>query len=96
MLLFTCYCFCTLQVLYVYCMYLYKINTYIIDNNTTLSNLQFLIEKDTNISVNQQILTDYYGNILLNDIPVLAQINVRIIITQYIKCFYNLKMISLI
>ncbi|KAL2714352.1 inhibitor of nuclear factor kappa-B kinase subunit alpha-like isoform X1 [Vespula squamosa] len=63
------------KVLYVYCMYLYKINTYVIDNKTTLSNLQFLIEKDTNISVNQQILTDYYGNILLNDIPVLAQIN---------------------
>ncbi|XP_043678014.1 inhibitor of nuclear factor kappa-B kinase subunit alpha-like isoform X2 [Vespula pensylvanica] len=63
------------KVLYVYCMYLYKINTYIIDNNTTLSNLQFLIEKDTNISINQQILTDYYGNILLNDIPIFAQIN---------------------
>ncbi|XP_046829941.1 inhibitor of nuclear factor kappa-B kinase subunit alpha-like isoform X2 [Vespa crabro] len=63
------------KVLYVYCMYLYKINTYVIDNNTTLSNLQFLIEKDTNISVNHQILTDYYGNILLNDTPVLAQIN---------------------
>ncbi|KAF7387004.1 hypothetical protein HZH66_011456 [Vespula vulgaris] len=63
------------KVLYVYCMYLYKINTYIIDSNTTLSNLQFLIEKDTNISINQQILTDYYGNILLNDIPILAQIN---------------------
>lgn len=96
MLLFTCYCFYILQVLYVYCMYLYKINTYIIDSNTTLSNLQFLIEKDTNISINQQILTDYYGNILLNDIPILAQINVRIIITQYIKYFYNLKITSLI
>lgn len=77
-------------------MYLYKVNTYVIDNNTTLLNLQFLIEKDTNISVNQQILTDYYGNILLNSTPVLTQINVCINITQCIKSFYNLKIISLI
>lgn len=68
-------------------MYLYKVNTYVIDNNTTLLNLQFLIERDTNISVNQQILTDYYGNILLNDTSVLAQINVCINITQCIKSF---------
>lgn len=77
-------------------MYLYKVNTYVIDNNTTLLNLQFLIERDTNISVNQQILTDYYGNILLNSTPVLTQINVCINITQCIKSFYNLKIISLI
>lgn len=68
-------------------MYLYKVNTYVIDNNTTLLNLQFLIERDTNISVNQQILTDYYGNILFNDTSVLAQINVCINITQCIKSF---------
>lgn len=59
-------------------MYLYKIFTYVIDNNTTLSKLQLIIEKDVNISINQQILTDYYGNILRDDIPVLAQIDVRI------------------
>lgn len=63
------------KILYVYSMYLYKIFTYIIDNNTTLSKLQLIIEKDVNISVNQQILTDYYGNILRDDVPVLAQID---------------------
>ncbi|XP_043486143.1 inhibitor of nuclear factor kappa-B kinase subunit alpha-like [Polistes fuscatus] len=63
------------KILYVYSMYLYKIFTYVIDNNTTLSKLQLIIEKDVNISINQQILTDYYGNILRDDIPVLAQID---------------------
>ncbi|KAI4484172.1 hypothetical protein M0804_007628 [Polistes exclamans] len=63
------------KILYVYSMYLYKIFTYIIDNNTTLSKLQLIIEKDVNISINQQILTDYYGNILCDDVPVLAQID---------------------
>ncbi|XP_015188074.1 PREDICTED: inhibitor of nuclear factor kappa-B kinase subunit alpha-like isoform X2 [Polistes dominula] len=64
------------KIIYVYSMYLYQIWTYIIDEKTTLSTLQLIIEKDVNISVNRQIiLTDYYGNILRNDVPVLAQID---------------------
>ncbi|KAI4493341.1 hypothetical protein M0802_009401 [Mischocyttarus mexicanus] len=63
------------KVLYVYSMYLYQIITYVIDKNTTLAKLQLIIEKDINISINEQILTDYYGNILRNDVPVLAQID---------------------
>ncbi|KAK2584863.1 hypothetical protein KPH14_002461 [Odynerus spinipes] len=63
------------KIIYVFSASLYKINTYMIDSSTFVQNLQLLIEKDTNIPVNQQILTDYYGNVLLCDTPLLTQLD---------------------
>ncbi|XP_012234251.1 inhibitor of nuclear factor kappa-B kinase subunit beta [Linepithema humile] len=53
------------KILYVFCVPFYKINTYEIDRNTTIKDLQLLIEKDTNIQVNHQVLTDYNGAVLM-------------------------------
>lgn len=56
---------------------MYKINTYEIDSTTTITDLQYMIEKDTDIPINQQTLTDYFGKILIeNQTPLLSQIQV--------------------
>lgn len=39
----------------------YKINTYEIDDTTTIKDLQLLIERDINIKIEQQVLTNYNG-----------------------------------
>lgn len=56
---------------------IYKINSYEIINTTKITDLQYMIEKDTNIPINQQILTDYFGKVLIeNQIPFSLQIQV--------------------
>lgn len=56
-----------MQILYVFCVPLYTIKTYEIDGNTTVKDVQLLIEKDTNIKVEHQILTDYNGTLVLTE-----------------------------
>ncbi|XP_012527846.1 inhibitor of nuclear factor kappa-B kinase subunit beta isoform X2 [Monomorium pharaonis] len=64
------------KMLYVFCLPFYKINTYEIDNITTLRDIKLLIERDTNIKVKDQVLTDYKGAVLTESIASLAsQIN---------------------
>ncbi|XP_029167481.1 inhibitor of nuclear factor kappa-B kinase subunit alpha-like isoform X2 [Nylanderia fulva] len=52
------------KVIYIFCVPFYKINTYEINSVTTIRDLQLLIEKDTNIEVKHQVLTDYNGVLL--------------------------------
>ncbi|XP_077279296.1 inhibitor of nuclear factor kappa B kinase subunit beta [Temnothorax americanus] len=64
------------KILYVFCTPFYKINTYEIDSSTTLRDLRLLIERDTNIEIKHQVLTDYKGAILTESTASLAsQIN---------------------
>ncbi|XP_039310188.1 inhibitor of nuclear factor kappa-B kinase subunit alpha isoform X2 [Solenopsis invicta] len=64
------------KILYVFCLPFYKINMYEIDASTTLKDLRLLIERDTNIEVKHQVLTDYNGAILIESTMSLAsQIN---------------------
>lgn len=59
----------------------YKINTYEIDNVTTIKDLQLLIEKDTNIEVKHQTLTNYNGVMLTESTAsVISQTNVCIFV----------------
>lgn len=59
----------------------YKINTYEIDNATTIRDLQLLIEKDTNIEVKHQTLTNYNGVMLTESTAsVISQIKVCIFV----------------
>ena len=63
------------QIIYVFSASTYKINVYEIDDTTTITDLQSMIEKDTNILMSQQILTDYFGKVLAaNEAPHLSQI----------------------
>lgn len=56
----------------------YKINTYEINSDITIRDLQLLIEKDTNIEVKHQMLTDYNGVLLIESTAsVISQTNVR-------------------
>lgn len=56
---------------------IYKINSYEIVNTAKITDLQYMIEKDTNIPINQQILTNYFGKVLIeNQIPLSLQIQV--------------------
>lgn len=56
---------------------IYKINSYEIVNTAKITDLQYMIEKDTNIPMNQQILTNYFGKVLIeNQIPLSLQIQV--------------------
>lgn len=56
---------------------IYKINSYEIVNTTKITDLQYMIEKDTNIPINQQTLTNYFGKVLIeNQIPLSLQIQV--------------------
>ncbi|XP_070150197.1 inhibitor of nuclear factor kappa-B kinase subunit beta [Polyergus mexicanus] len=52
------------KIVYIFCVPFYKINTYEIDNATAIRDLQLLIEKDTNIEVKHQTLTNYNGIML--------------------------------
>jgi len=62
----------------------YKINTYEIDNATTLRDLQLLIEKDTNIEVKHQMLTNYNGMMLTESTAsIISQTNVCIFVFIY-------------
>ncbi|XP_076766802.1 inhibitor of nuclear factor kappa B kinase subunit beta isoform X2 [Xylocopa sonorina] len=68
------------QIVHVFCTSTYKINAYEITDTTRITDLQCMIAEDTNIPINQQRLTDYFGNILIeNRIPVLSQIKYRIL-----------------
>lgn len=65
------------QVLYVFYMTFYKINTYEVDDTTTIKDLQLLIERDTNIKVKHQVLTSYKGVILTESTAsIISQTNV--------------------
>ncbi|KYN31807.1 Inhibitor of nuclear factor kappa-B kinase subunit beta [Trachymyrmex septentrionalis] len=76
------------KILYVFCLPFYKINTYEIDSNTTLRDLQLLIERDTNIKVEHQVLTDYKGAILIESTMSLAsQINDHVLFLFRNGCY---------
>ncbi|XP_011870457.1 PREDICTED: inhibitor of nuclear factor kappa-B kinase subunit beta-like [Vollenhovia emeryi] len=60
------------KILYVFCLPLYKINAYEVNSTTTLGDLQSLIERDTDIEVKHQVLTDYKGAILIENTASLA------------------------
>ncbi|KYQ48969.1 Inhibitor of nuclear factor kappa-B kinase subunit beta [Trachymyrmex zeteki] len=76
------------KILYVFCLPFYKINTYEIDSNTTLRDLQLLIERDTNIEVKHQVLTDYKGAILIESTMSLAsQINDHVLFLFRNGCY---------
>ncbi|XP_018054562.1 PREDICTED: inhibitor of nuclear factor kappa-B kinase subunit beta-like [Atta colombica] len=76
------------KILYVFCLPFYKINTYEIDSNTTLRDLQLLIEKDTNIEVEHQVLTDYKGVTLIESTMSLAsQINDHVLFLFRNGCY---------
>ncbi|KAF3426930.1 hypothetical protein E2986_09711 [Frieseomelitta varia] len=63
------------QIVYVFAASMYKTNAYEVDSTTKITDLQSMIEKDTNIPLNQQTLTDYFGKVLIeNQIPLLSQI----------------------
>ena len=63
------------QIVHVFVASMYKINTYEIDSTTKITDLQHMIEKDIDIPINQQTLTDYFGKILIeNQAPLLSQI----------------------
>ncbi|CAL7933791.1 unnamed protein product [Xylocopa violacea] len=68
------------QIVHVFCTSTYKINAYEITDTTTITDLQYMIAKNTNIPINEQRLTDYFGKILIeNRIPVLSQIQYQIL-----------------
>ncbi|KZC08202.1 Inhibitor of nuclear factor kappa-B kinase subunit beta [Dufourea novaeangliae] len=63
------------EVVYVFSASTSKLNAYEVSGTTTVTDIQTMIEKDTNISINQQILTNYLGKILIaNETPLLSQI----------------------
>ncbi|CAD1474987.1 unnamed protein product, partial [Heterotrigona itama] len=63
------------QIVYVFAASIYKTNAYEVDSTTKITDLQSMIEKDTNIPINQQTLTDYFGKVLIeNQTPLLSQI----------------------
>ncbi|KOC62820.1 Inhibitor of nuclear factor kappa-B kinase subunit beta [Habropoda laboriosa] len=62
-------------IVYVFSASTYSFNGYEIVDSSSITDLQSMIEKDTNIPVNQQTLTDYFGKILIeNHMPLLSQI----------------------
>lgn len=74
-------CIFCIQIVYIFCVPFYKINTYEIDNATTIRDLQLLIEKDTNIEVKHQTLTNYNGVMLTESTAsVISQIKVCIFV----------------
>ncbi|XP_031848651.1 inhibitor of nuclear factor kappa B kinase subunit beta [Nomia melanderi] len=63
------------QIVHVFSASTYKLNTYEINDITTVTGVQTMIEKDFNIPINQQILTNYFGKILIsNEKPLWSQI----------------------
>ncbi|KYN20429.1 Inhibitor of nuclear factor kappa-B kinase subunit beta [Trachymyrmex cornetzi] len=76
------------KILYVFCLPFYKFNTYEIDSNTTLRDLQLLIERDTNIEVEHQVLTDYKGAILIEStMSLVSQINDHVLFLFRNRCY---------
>lgn len=68
-------------------MSLYKIYTYEINSSTTIKDLQLLIQKNTTIEAEHQVLTDYNGTVVNESIMSLAsQTNVRM--SKYIIYVY--------
>ncbi|XP_076235630.1 inhibitor of nuclear factor kappa B kinase subunit beta [Calliopsis andreniformis] len=66
------------KIVYVFSASTYKSNAYEIMDTTSITELQCMIEKDTNIPINRQILTDYSGKILIaNGMPLLHQIEIQ-------------------
>lgn len=64
------------KIIYIFCVPFYKINTYEINSDITIRDLQLLIEKDTNIEVKHQMLTDYNGVLLIESTAsVISQTN---------------------
>ncbi|XP_050458471.1 inhibitor of nuclear factor kappa-B kinase subunit beta-like isoform X1 [Cataglyphis hispanica] len=64
------------KIIYIFCVPFYKIYTYEIDNDTTIKDLQLLIEKDTNIEVKHQTLTNYSGvRLTESTVSVISQTN---------------------
>ncbi|XP_076296030.1 inhibitor of nuclear factor kappa B kinase subunit beta [Lasioglossum baleicum] len=63
------------QIVYVFSVSTYKIDAYEVNDTTTATELQIMIEEDTNIPVNQQILTNYFGKVLVsNEASLLSEI----------------------
>ncbi|CAK9818612.1 Inhibitor of nuclear factor kappa-B kinase subunit beta [Anthophora plagiata] len=62
-------------IVYVFSASTYSFNAYEIVNTSSITDVQFRIEKDLDIPVNQQTLTNYFGKILIeNHTPLLSQI----------------------
>lgn len=62
--------------------------TYEVDANITVKDIQLLIEKDTNIKVEHQILTDYNGRVLIQNTTLpFSKIDVCIISLYNIKTY---------
>lgn len=73
-----------MQILNIFCVPFYKVYTYEIDSSITIKDIKFNIERDTNIEVKHQMLTDYYGTILIeNDVPLAAQTNVCLLYMMF-------------
>ncbi|KAG7206536.1 hypothetical protein KM043_003879 [Ampulex compressa] len=63
------------KLFYAFVVPLYKIYTYEADKNISAASLKKLVEKDTGIPVQDQILTDYYGAKFVNEeIPLMSQV----------------------
>ncbi|XP_043260785.1 inhibitor of nuclear factor kappa-B kinase subunit alpha-like isoform X2 [Colletes gigas] len=68
----------SVQIIKVFSPSRYEINEYEIDSNTSVIDIQSMIEKDTEIPINEQILTDYFGKCLIaGEISLLSQIQVQ-------------------
>lgn len=63
------------QIVRVFYISLYKIEAYEIYQDTTVADLQKLIENDYNVRINEQVLTDYFGKRLIAGKPLLSQIH---------------------
>ncbi|XP_076383339.1 inhibitor of nuclear factor kappa B kinase subunit beta isoform X2 [Megalopta genalis] len=55
------------QIIYVFSAATYKRHAYEVCDTTTVTELQIMIGQDTNIPLNQQILTNYFGKVLISD-----------------------------
>ncbi|XP_078033684.1 inhibitor of nuclear factor kappa B kinase subunit beta isoform X2 [Augochlora pura] len=63
------------QIIYVFSAATFELYTYEICNTTTVTELQSMIKQDTNIPLNEQILTNYFGEVLIsNETSLLSQI----------------------
>ncbi|XP_076651557.1 inhibitor of nuclear factor kappa B kinase subunit beta isoform X2 [Halictus rubicundus] len=52
------------QIVHVFSVPTYKVDAYEVSDTTTATEMKTMIEEDTNIPVNQQILTNYFGQVL--------------------------------
>lgn len=65
----------------------YRIVTFLLNETTTLEDLQHLIEEKTDIPVHQQTITAFECRILNNKQPVLSQIKIQSEVN--LKVFYS-------